>query len=202
MPTHTSSWIKNTFARTTYDDLKGVANRYIPIASLVLLVIFALTQFFYCDFLSQVLRLTTGASLIFVVYIIGLILFLDKAIKTEYTPDPHQFGDYRYTPPIEKPKGYVYTKIWGISLIVLGIVAIYATHKYRKHYAFKCETFLVDEKNGIYHIIDIGDDKSRHCTTKMKGYQIEEHGYTLCETCDILASDAESEYESERFIRR
>ena len=200
MVTDTSSWLKKTIGQETYNNFKGVANRCIPIASIIIIAVIALTQFFYWEWLSWILNLITGTSLIFIVYIVGLVVFLDKGIKIEQVNDPYRYDGYIH--PVKQPKGYTATKIWGISLIFLAITAIYVTNEYRKHYAFNCETFLVDEDNGVYHLKENYDEYCGQHVTKMKGYQIEEHGYTLCKICDEWASDAEDYNGSERFLRR
>lgn len=198
MATDTISFLKNIIGCDRYDEFRCIAIRYIPIASIFLIVVFALTYFFYWSVLSWILNLITGTSLIFVAYIAGLVLLLDKGVTVELERD--RYNNYKF--PKEKPKGYKVTKIWGIILVILAILAIYFSNKYRKNYAFKCETFLVDENNGVYHLNGSCDEKSKQYTTQMKGYEIDEHGYTLCEICKDWASDTQDFYESEQFTRR
>ena len=111
-----------------------------------------------------------------------------------------------YNFPTTKPKGYKRTVVWGIFLICIGIGSIYATNKYRKHYAFECDSFLVDENKGIYHLDGYNDDYDEiddsYDLIRMKGFEIEEKGYTFCASCEIWVEDAEADYESDRYYRR
>ena len=65
MATGTISFLKNIIGCGRYDEFKYIAKRYIPIASIFLVVVFALTYFFYWSVLSWILNLITGTSLIF-----------------------------------------------------------------------------------------------------------------------------------------
>ena len=125
------------------------------------------------------------------------IVYLDKEIDVVLERDWN--GDY--TLP-QKNQGYTKTKVIGIILIILGISSIYFSDRYRKHYAFECETFLVDEHKGIYHLNGYNDDCDEiedSYLVPLKGYEIERQGYSFCPSCEQWAED---EYESRRYIRR
>ena len=66
-------------------------------------------------------------------------------------------------------------------LVALGISAIYFSNKYRKYYAFECDTFLVDHQAEIYHL-DWDNDcevaAEAGALEKMQGFQIDK-SYTL-----------------------
>ena len=199
MTTETFSFIKDILGKNTYNEFKVYAKQYIPIATVVLIVVLALTYFFHWWLLSRILSIITGTSLIFIVYIIGVVLFLDYGVEVEL----EETWNGGYKMPDNRPFNYKYgTKLWGITLIVLAIAAIYISHKYRTYYAFECETFLVDENTGIYHLEYGHDDEEIRYTTKMMGYEIEENGYSFCESCKEWLEEAEEEYESERYIKR
>jgi len=195
MATETTSFIKSILGTNTYAEFKGYAKKYIPIATIVLVILLVLTYFFHWGFLSSILNLITGTSLIFIAYILGVVLLLDFGVDVELEETWN--GSYRM--PEAKPEGYNNTKVWGIVLIILVIGAIYFSNKYRKHYAFECETFLVDENNGIYHLEDGNDEEVMEYTTKMKGYEVVKLGYTFCESCKEWEEEAEEIYESERY---
>jgi hypothetical protein len=82
--------------------------------------------------------------------------------------------------------------------------AIYFSNKYRKHYAFECDTFIVDHQARMYHL-----DWGNECEVvaeainleKIQCYQIDK-SYTLYKWCVEWVEDAESEYESNRYFRR
>lgn len=200
MVTENHSFIKDIIGRNTYDELKGYAREIIPLATVVLVVLWVLSIFVHWEVVSSLLSLTTGASLIFIVYIIGLIILLDKGVDVEvkenYTNDKH----YHHK---EEPEGYGKTIVYGVFLIVMGIAAIYFSNKYRKNYSFECETFLVDPQEGIYHLDNNGCVVAADASNleKMKGYQINEY-YTLCDWCEEWAEDAEDEFNSDRYFRR
>jgi len=192
------SFLSNIIGERTYNEFKGLACLCIPVATIVLVMVFILTRFFYWGFLSSILYLITGTSLIFIAYLFGVILLLDFGVEIEL----EETWDGRYKMPEGKPNGYIVTKLWCITLIVLAIAAIYFSNRYRIHYAFECETFLVDEDDGIYHLEDGHDEEVIYYTTEMKGYEIEKHGYSLCESCKEWAEEFEELYEYERYSRR
>lgn len=194
------SFLSNIVGRNTYDEFKGYAKMIIAIGTCVLAIILLLSFFFHWGFISSLLNLVTGTSLLFIAYVAALVLVLDVEVEVD---EPER--DY-WSEPEKKPKttAYKLTIVWGVVLITLGIGAIYFSNKYRKHYAFECSTFLVDHQTGIYHL-----DWDNDCEVaaesgdleKVKGYQIDK-SYTLCEWCDEWAEDAEDEYESNRYFRR
>ena len=107
--------------------------------------------------------------------------------------ETYEFKDTK----ILKTKEYKLTILWGVVCLLLGIAAIYFSNKYRKHYAFECDTFLVDKQAGIYHL-DWDNDcevavKSSNLE-KMQGYQIEKK-YTFCEWCKDWEEEAIEEGE-------
>ena len=176
--TCTYSWLRKILGPNTYNETRGLAKKCIPIASLVLVVVFVLSQFVYWNWLSEVVDLLFGGSLIFIAYILGLITLLDVGVNVEMGVDRPD----HYSRPKNTPKAYKATIVWGICLIIMAIAAVYFTNKYRNNYAFECETFLVDESNGVYHIKD-ADCQEYDNAVSMMGYQIEGRGFTFCESC-------------------
>lgn len=186
------SFLANIIGRNTYDKFKGYAKVIIAIGTCVLAIVLLLSIFFHWSFISSLLSLITGTSLLFITYVAALVLALDIEVDVD---EPEKKS---------KPAAYKLTIAWGVVLVALGISAIYFSNKYRKYYAFECDTFLVDHQAGIYHL-DWDNDceeaaESGHIET-MQGYQIDK-SYTLCEWCEKWAEDAENENESNRYFRR
>ena len=186
------SFISNIIGRKTYDEFRDLAKIIIAIGTCVLTILLLLSVFFHWSLISSLLNLVTGTSLLFIAYIAAFILVLDIEVDVD---EPEKKT---------KPTAYKLTIVWGVLLIALGICAIYFSNKYRKHYAFECETFLVDHQAGIYHLncdndCEVASEASN--LEKKQGYQIDK-SYNLCEWCEEWAEDAEDEYESSRYYRR
>ena len=184
------SFISNLFGQNTYAELKGTALLVSLIGTSILVVLYVLSYFFHSSIISYLLNLTNGTSLLFIGYILSLIILLDIKVGVE-EPEKNYWDDDNKT---SKPFKYKLTIVWGVFLLQLGIIAIYYSHRYRNHYAFECETFLVDEKAGIYHLdwdIDCSvADEANNLETK-KGYQIDKT-YKFCEECQEWLDEAEA----------
>lgn len=187
------SFLSNLIGENTYYEMKKLARVIVPIGTCIIAILFGLTFVCHYSFISNMFSLVTGTSLLFIGYIAILIITLDFQVDMEV---PVTYS--RQKPKdIQKPEGYYLTAVWGIVLIILGIMAIYFSNKYKKEYAFECSTFLVDHQARIYHL-DWDNDcefaaESNHLE-KMKGYQIDK-SYTFCEWCKEWAEDAEMEYD-------
>ncbi len=196
------SFLKNILGRNTYNEFKEYAKVVVPIGTCVLVVLVGLSMIVHWNFVSSLLSLVTGTSLLFIAYVVGVVLLLDRGVDVVLEKDWN--GCYNF--PTTKPQGYKRTVVWGIFLICIGIGSIYATNKYRKHYAFECDSFLVDENKGIYHLDGYNDDcdeiDDSYDLIRMKGFEIEEKGYTFCASCEIWVEEAETDYESDRYYRR
>ena len=194
------SFLSNIIGRNTYDEFKCYAKVIIAIGTCVLSIVLLLSLFFHWSFISSLLSLVTGTSLLFIAYVAALVLVLDIEVDVD-EPEKCYWSEPEKKP---KPAAYKLTIVWGVVLVALGISAIYFSNKYRKHYAFECDTFLVDHQAGIYHLDWDNDSEvaaeSGNLET-MQGYQIDK-SYTLCEWCEEWAEDAEDEYESNRYFRR
>lgn len=192
------SYIKKLIGERTYEDFRGYARTCIPIATIILVLLLILSQFVHWGIVSWLLNLALGTSLIFIVYVLGMILLLDFGVDVEMKED----WNGKLSLPEVMPSNYKNTIIWAYTLLVLGVTAIYFSNKYRKNYAFECQTFLVDENRGIYHLEDGNDEEDMEYTTKMKGYELEDYNYTFCESCREWVEEMESEYAAERYYRR
>lgn len=186
------SFLSNIIGRNTYNEFKGYAKVIMAIGTCILAIVLLLSLFFHWSFISSLLSLVTGTSLLFIAYIAALVLVLDIEVDVD---EPEKKP---------KPAAYKLTIVWGVVLVALGISAIYFSDKYLKRYAFECDTFLVDHQARIYHLDWDNDCKvateSGNLET-MQGYQIDK-SYTLCKWCEDWAEDAEYEYESNRPFRR
>ena len=135
----------------------------------------------------------------FIAYVAAWIVILDIQVNVE---EPER-KPWEKAKKISYPISYKLTIIWGIILVLSGIYAIYVTNKYRSRYAFECDTYLVDNQKGIYHVKlnDECDEANKADELyEMYGYEINK-SYSLCESCKEFLEDMES-YDSERFIRR
>ncbi len=193
------SFLKKIIGGNLYDEIKKYARKIVPIATCILVALWVLSFIFHWGFISSLLNITTGTSLIFVAYIIGLIVLLDKGIDVVLEESNDRYP--RYSFPKKEPIGFKKTIVRGVVLIIFGLAAIILSNNYRNHYAFDCDTFLVDHEHQIYHL-----DCNNRCEIareadeleKMKGYEIEE-SYTICDWCKDWAYDAEVEYNANRY---
>lgn len=198
------SFIKRNIGENTYNDIKQKTRIWIPIASCILGIIILLSFFFHWEALSVIIDLTTGTSLLFIIYIIGLIILLNRDVYFVIKHTDARFDQYgRFELPNTKPKGYTKTVIIAVILIIAGILSIYYSNMYRKHYVFECKTFIVDYDNGIFHLdCDNGCEyaNSSYHLEIMKGYQIDDN-YTFCEWCEDWADEVEDDDEVDRYFR-
>ncbi len=201
MSTVKKSFISNLIGKNLYYGLKNYSKPIILIGTGILLVLFLLSFFVHWRFVSKLLSLVTGTSLLFLVYIAALIVFLDKEVDVE-EPISYYHHDSEQMP---KTKSFKLTIVWGVVLILLGISAIFFSNRYRKQYAFDCSTILVDQSAGIYHLEWIDDCEvaaESDCLEEMKGYEIKGKGYKICDWCKEYAEEVEEAYYSDRFYRK
>lgn len=185
------SFLSNLFGQNTYAYFKDIAVLVFLIGTGILIVLYALSYFFHAGIISYLLNLTNGLSLLFIGYIVATIILFDIEVDVE-EPKKNIWGEEKKEP---KPLKYKLTIVWGVLLLILGVVAIYYSNRYRKHYAFECETFLVDKQTHIYHLdwdIDCEAANEAEQLEIMYGYQIDD-SYTFCEGCEELAEEAEYE---------
>lgn len=194
MEIRSCSYIKKLLGDRTYEEFRGYAKTYIPFATIILVVLLVLSQFVHWGVVNWLLNLALGTSLVFIAYVLGVILLLDFGVDVEMKED----WKGRLSLPEVMPSNFKNTIIWAYTLLILGIAAIYFSNKYKKNYAFECQTFLVDENRGIYHLEDGNDDEDMEYTTEMKGYELEKYNYTFCESCREWVEEMESEYAAER----
>lgn len=200
------SFLKDIIGRNTYNGIKELAHIIIPVATCFLAVLWGLSKIVHRNLLSFLLDLTTGTSWLFIAYILGLIVLIDKGKDVVLEENIFaRLGQSRYYFPDEKPKGYKRTIVQGVILVTLGIVAVYFTNNYRKSYAFECSSFLIDKTHRLYHInTNNGCEYKSRNVEKVKGYQLMEEyrDYRFCDWCKDWAEEVEDEYESDRYFRR
>ena len=192
MPIVKQSFISNLIGTKTYDTFREYAKPIVGIGVCIWVVLYTLSFFFHSGIISYLVSLTNGTSLLFIAFVVEAILLLDKRVDVE---EPER-NPWEKPEKKTKPRAYKLTIVWGAVLILLGIVAIYYSNKYRNQYAFECETFLVDNEAGIYHYEwNDGCEKAEEAASleEVKGYQIDK-SYTLCEWCQETQEDLESEY--------
>lgn len=199
MPIIKQSFISNIIGSDTYKQFKHYAKIIVPIGTCLLAVFIGLSFFFHSGILGWFLQLLTGTSLLFIAYIAALVILLDIQVSVD-EPERYAWEELKKS---QRPWTYKLTIVWGVFIVLLGIAAISTSNKYRKHYAFDCDIFLVDHQQGIYHVewnedCDVAYEAEE--LEEMYGYEISKE-YTFCESCEDFLKEMES-YESERYIRR
>lgn len=186
------SFLSNVIGASIYRELKRFSKLVVTVGALILVVLFGLTLICHYTFVSSLFDITTGTSLFFIVFIVELILLLDLEVEVEVS-DTKSLDSHKKN---AKPKKYKLTIIWGMILFILGITAIYFSNKYKKQYRFECETFLVDENAGIYHLNEEFNDcealKKAEDFVAIKGYRMPK-SYKFCEDCEQWQKDVEDE---------
>ena len=176
-----------------YEEIKNYAKKYLVIGTCVLVILYPLSIFFYWIFISRLLNLTTGTSLLFIVYIASVIVCLDKRVEVD-EPESSNWSKPTITP---RTRTYKLTIVWGILLIVLGIATIFFSDRYRKQYAFYCSEIYVDNEAGIFHLewtdCEITHEKFDDLHPE-KGYYIKGTDYRFCDECRKILKEAEEAY--------
>lgn len=193
------SFISNLMGQDSYEENKWLAKMVVLIGSGILLILYLLSFFFHAGIISYLLDLTNGTSLLFIGYVLAWILVLDFKVNVEM-PDKDIWREDKKKP---KPFKYKLTIVWAVLLLLLGIVAIYYSNRYRNNYSFECETFLVDEEAGMYHLdwdVDCGYAEEADCFVEMKGYDIPQ-SFKFCEGCQEMLEEAEYETVHVRYER-
>lgn len=188
------SIILNILGDDLYCTVKGVAKVIVIAGTCLLAVTIGLTFLVHWKFVSSILSLITGTSLLFLVYILAFVVLLDFGAQND--------GDSNES---RKTKSAFLIKVWPVILIILGVVAVILSNNFRKHYAFECETFLVDTESGIYHINyknDCEEAAKAGNLIEMKGYEIEEAGYTFCEWCEEWEEEVRDAYNDAQYSDR
>lgn len=185
------SFISNLLGSDTYEDFKEFAKPASIIGAVILILLYVLSHYFHSGFLSYLVSLTNGYSLLFIGYVVILIVLLDIEVEVEEPEQPY----WEKKKEVAKPFKYKLTIVWSIVLLILSVVAIYYSNRYRNHYAFECETFLVDKKAAIYHLdwnSDCSIAEEAEELEEMQGFQINEK-FKFCEECQECMEDVESE---------
>jgi hypothetical protein len=193
------SFLSNLLGEETYENWVGYAKISIAVGTIVLLILFGLSYFFYSSIVSYLLKLVTGTSLLFIAYVAMWVLLLDIEVSVD-EPEVRSWGKPK---EVAKPISYILSTLWTIILIVLAIFAIYYSNRYRKQYAFECDTFLIDKHARLYHLDWTECDAIENAENleEVQGYQIGSD-FSLCDECKEIAEEAEVEYESDRYFRR
>ena len=172
------SFLSNLIGKANYHGFKEeYALVIFFIGTGLLAILTPLTFFCYWGILSSFLNLITGTSLLFIVYVAALIVLLDKEVKVE-THSNSTIAKQK----VKKPFTYKLTIVWGLFLVVGGIVAIYGTNKYRHSYAFQCkDVYVVNKGDKFYHLYDeCSQCENAKYLYVAKGYQMEKAQIKLC----------------------
>lgn len=194
MPIVKKSFISNIIGENTYEQFAESAKVIVKVGTCLLALFIGLSLAFHSSIINWFLQLLTGTSLLFIAYVAAMIIVLDIQVNV----DEPEHDVWEKPEKIQRPTSYKLTIVWGLFLITSGISAIYFSNKYRKLYAFECNTFLVDIDSGIYHLnddyIDCETAEQGKTLIPMKGYQLDKR-YKLCKECQDLLYEIESEDE-------
>lgn len=169
----------------------------------VLAIVILLSLFVQWNIVKLFIDCMMGWTLLSIPFIGVLIVVFDKGI---YLPQ-----DERSKPTSKKSVSYRFSMIWGIFLIVVGLVTLYFSNQYKKFYAFQCQTFYLEHPTGVYHLRDrceyIGLDENEKpiegiSISKVKGIDLLDEDHALCVACGEWAEDAEMDFETNRYYRR
>lgn len=192
------SFLKRTLGIDVYNQGKDIARVAVPVATIILIIIYALTFIVHWSVLSAILNLVTGTSIIFAAYLLGVILVFDKCIPIELRGDSF----YGYKLPKEMPSGYKKTRMRTFIMILLAIIMVYVSNRYKKYYAFECTTFIIDSETHTYHLEKCKYIKEASDLSEMKGYEVEENDYSPCILCEEQAEETDAAYSSDRLFKR
>lgn len=144
-----------------------------------------------------------GWTLLSIPFIGVLIVVLDKEINLPQ--------EERWESSPTKSVSYKFSMVWGIFLIVGGLVTLYFSNQYKNYYAFQCQTFYIEQPTGVYHLRDrceyigLAEDEvpiEGVSISKVKGIDLLDEDYSLCDACREWAEDAEMDFEANRYYRR
>lgn len=197
-----TSFLKEIIGKKFYESNKRWSIIIALGGGLTLVITVVLAHMFYSEFYSRyIIAPLLGTSLVFIFYVACVIMALDFTVEEKDYYDYEDFSFNDHYKPIHSYK-YKITIFWDILLLVLGIVAIYFTNRFRREYIFECSTYFVEESTGLYHselfLEDCDKIRDGDDLIKMKGYEIEKKGYELCPSCaDGLEDYEETAVESQ-----
>lgn len=179
-------------------ELKPFAFIYLIILAIVSL----LSLFVQWSIVKFFIDCMMGWTLLSIPFIGVLIVIFDKEINLPITQ--------RWEPSPKKSVSYKLSMIWGIFLMVAGLVTLYFSNQYKKYYAFQCQTFYLEQPSGVYHLRKrceyIGFSQEGQVEnvsiSKVKGIDLLDEDHTLCVACSEWAEDAEMDFEVNRYFRR
>lgn len=188
------SFLSNFLGEESYEDWVDNARIVIAVGTIILLVFLGLSFLFHSNIVSYLLKLVTGTSLLFIAYVAMWVLVLDIRVDVD---ESEEYG-WERPKKSHKPIAYKLSALWTVVLIILGIVAIYYSNKYRKQYAFECDTFFVDKQTYLYHLDWTECETSGHAENleEVHGYQIPVN-YSICEECKEIAEEVDADYNAD-----
>lgn len=192
--------VRSSYLQSKAPDLYRKLCKLAPITliyAIVLVIVFGLSLVFQWSVLQFFIDIMMGWTLLSILFVVVLIVLLDKTVVIE------QVIDYQGEVIEEvKPKSWGFSVIWGITLCISGLVALYYSAEYKRYYDFQCTTFYVDSNHKLYHYLDDckydGDENDADEIVELhevKGVDLLDSDYTLCDACQEYAEDAEWEYE-------
>ena len=196
-----TSFLKD-LAPDTYrflSELKPYAFIYLGVLAIAVL----LSLFVQWSIVKFFIDCMMGWTLLSIPFIGVLIVVLDKEINLPQ--------DERWDSSTAKSVTYKLSMVWGIFLIVTGLVTLYLSNQYKNYYAFQCQTFYIEQSTGVYHLRDrceymgLTEDEDLIegvSISKVKGVDLLDKDHSLCDACREWAEDAEMDFDANRYYRR
>lgn len=174
-----TSFLREQLGEELYDKLTSYVMPWIPLYTVVWIILFVLSKFCYWKIFSGAFSLLSGFSLLSLAYLAMLVVALDIQV---YVDDEIELC---------KNRKYKLTKYFAIFLIICAIFSAFWSNSYGNNYSFKCSTVYVD--GGEYHVYD-DCEYIDGVPVEKKGYEAEEEGYESCNACEEWLEDMQSEH--------
>ncbi len=181
----TTSFLKRLSPETYYflQFLKPAALWY----GVLLGVMALLSVFFQSSIIAYFLNIMMGWSIVAILFTGVVVIALDKEYEVE-EDDPDNPAANRYKQ----------SRIWGITLLILGLAALFLSNSYKQKYNFQCESFYLEPSAHLYHIREdcayIGENEDMEDAphseiVEVKGKDLEDTNHELCIACKEWAED-------------
>lgn len=182
--------VKSSFLRElgpkTYDTISSLKG-YAFIYAAVLLVCLILSFFVVSSIVNFFIELMMGTTIFFGAFLAVIIITFDKEVIYQ------RHDKFQKLKKVD-PEAYKRSKVWGLSLCVVGIFILFLSSQYQKHYSFLCGGYYYDRATGEYHIVEC--DRVHYHKRRMEVLTGEEiskiRNASLCDECQHIGEISES----------
>lgn len=186
-----------------YDDYKKYSYYIVPIGAVLYAALIIASNLCYSKFVATCMHYSMGLSLIFIIYWLEVIIFLDfgvadvdifseSMLKHLYSRKSEFFdgcmsrwellNNHNWWPS-EFYDVRIKTMIWNIIVAVIGVVLLVVGLLYASCYEFACGEYILDPMTKEYHLWDECERINEDCI-EVKGYQIKDRKiYHICPDC-------------------